>query len=446
MHDGRYVEHCSNGQCRHVISFAQFASTIRSAVRAATSPPETLYERNARNVMIDGMGVGLVTGVATFLSVFLIRLGASDFQVGLLTAMPAITGALLAIPIGDFIQRRTNIILWYARSRLWVLSSYALTGLVPFVVGHDATIDLVILIWALATLPQTMVNVTFTLVMSAVAGPERRLELMSRRWSTLGITNAISVAVVGWTLNQMAFPINYQVVYIASFAGGLLSYWFSTSIVLPQGSHVVTTTKGHWYGAFTGMRELLRSQPVFTRFVISQFVYRCGITMAIPLLPLYWVRVVQASDASIGLINTVNSGVLLLAFTLWTLSSRRFGQRWVLLVCSVGLACYPFLVAFSGEVWQLILLAGFAGTFVAGADLVLFDLLIATVAPDKRGPSVGLFHTTTFIATIIAPLLATAASDWIGIIPMLLVAAFLRAAGAFLFWILGIGRPEPSAT
>jgi hypothetical protein len=439
MPDDTYVGHCSNGQCRHVISFAQFANTIRSALHAATRPPQTLYERNARNVMIDGMGVGLVTGVATFLSVFLIRLGASDFQVGLLTAMPAITGALLALPVGDFIQRRTNIILWYARSRLWVLSSYALTGLVPFVVGRDATIDLVILIWALATLPQTMVNVTFTLVM-------RRLELMSRRWSTLGITNAVSVAVVGWALNQMAFPINYQVVYIASFAGGLLSYWFSTSIVLPQGSHVVTTSKGHWYGAFSGMGELLRSQPIFTRFVISQFVYRCGITMAIPLLPLYWVRVVQASDASIGLINTVNSGVLLLAYTLWTLSSRRFGQRWVLLVCSVGLALYPFLVAFSGEVWQLILLAGFAGTFVAGADLVLFDLLIATVAPDKRGPSVGLYHTTTFIATIIAPLLATAASDWIGIIPMLLVAALLRAAGAFLFWTLGIGRPEPGVT
>jgi hypothetical protein len=399
-----------------------------------------LYERNARNVMIDGMGVGLVTGVATFLSVFLIRLGASDFQVGLLTAMPAITGAILALPVGEFIQRRSNIILWYARSRLWVLSSYALTGLVPFIAGPDATITLIIWIWAIATLPQTMVNVTFTLVMSAVAGPEKRIALMSRRWSTLGITNAVSVALVGWVLNLMAFPINYQVVYIASFLGGLLSYWFSTSIVLPQGSHVVSTAKTAWYAAFSGMGALMRAQPAFGRFVVSQFVYRCGITMAIPLLPLYWVREAQASDASIGLINTVNSGVLLIAYTLWSVAARRLGQRWVLLVCGTGLACYPFLVAWTTDVWQLMVLAGFAGTFVAGADLVLFDMLIATLDPDKRGPSVGFYHTTTYIATIVAPLVATAASDWIGIIPMLFVAAALRAAGVVLFWTLGIGK------
>lgn len=396
--------------------------------------------------MIDGMGVGLVTGVATFLSVFLIRLGASDFQIGLLTAMPAITGAILALPVGDFIQHRSNIIPWYARSRLWVLSSYALTGLVPFVAGPDLAITLIILIWAIATLPQTMVNVTFTLVMSAVAGPENRIALMSRRWSTLGITNAVSVAVVGWVLNLMAFPINYQAVYLASFGGGLLSYWFSTSIVLPPGSHVASTTKTPWYGAFSGTGALMREQPAFARFVVSQFVYRCGFTMALPLLPLYWVRVVQASDASIGLINTVNSAVLLLAYTLWSVSSRRFGQRWVLLVCGAGVACYPFLVAWTTEVWQLMVLAGLAGTFVAGADLVLFDLLIATVDPDKRGPSVGFYHTTTFIATVIAPLMATAASDWIGIVPMLIVAAVLRAAGVFLFWMLGIGKGEQEAT
>ncbi len=428
-----------------MISFAQLSTTIHRAVRNLTTTPESLYERNARNVMIDGMGVGLVTGVATFLSVFLIRLGASNFQVGLLTAMPAITGALLALPVGDFIQRRSNIILWYARSRLWVLSSYALTGIVPFVVGRETTIALIILIWAIATLPQTMVNVTFTLVMSAVAGPEKRIALMSRRWSTLGITSAVSVAIVGWALNQMPFPINYQAVYIASFLGGLVSYWFSTSIVLPKGSHIVTLTKAKWYAVFGSMGEMMRSQPMFARFVVSQFVYRCGFTMAIPLMPLYWVREAQASDASIGLINTVNSGVLLIAYTLWSMSSRRFGLRWVLLVCGTGVAFYPFLVAFTTEVWQLVLLAGLSGTFVAGADLVLFDLLIKTIDPDKRGPSVGLFHTTTFIATIIAPLIATAASGWIGIVPMLIVAASLRAAGAALFWVLGIGAVQSDA-
>jgi hypothetical protein len=420
----------------------QLSNTIRGAFRTLTERPSTLYERNARNVMVDGMGVGLVTGVATFLSVFLIRLGATNLQVGLLTSMPAVTGALLAIPVGDFIQRRTNIILWYARSRLWVLSSYALTGLVPFV-GGDRTIALIILIWALATLPQTMVNVTFTLVMSAVAGPEKRMALMSRRWTTLGVVNALSVMLVGWTLDRMAFPINYQVVFIASFLGGLLSYYFSTSIVLPESGHVPTAERRRWYAAFAGMRRTLAAQRAFSHFVTAQFVYRCGMSMAIPLFPLYWVRIVQASDAAIGLINTVSSGVLMIAYTLWIVAARHRGERWVLIVCGIGLSIYPLLVAFSTEVWQLVLLGGLAGIFVAGADLVLFDLLIATCNPDLRGPSVGLYHTTTYIATFAAPLIATAAADRIGIVPMLLVAAALRATGTALFVLLGIGRALP---
>src|SRR5215210_1702861 len=102
------------------MTLAQLGDTVRGVLATVRQRPESLYERNARNVMIDGIGVGLVTGVASFLSVFLIRLGASNLQVGLLTAMPAVTGALLAIPIGNFLQGRSNIILWYARARLWV--------------------------------------------------------------------------------------------------------------------------------------------------------------------------------------------------------------------------------------------------------------------------------------------------------------------------------------
>ena len=40
-----------------------------------------------------------------------------------------------------------------------------------------------IAIWAIATVPQAVVNVAFTMVMSAVAGPNQRYYLMSRRWS-----------------------------------------------------------------------------------------------------------------------------------------------------------------------------------------------------------------------------------------------------------------------
>ncbi len=56
-------------------------------------PQETdlTQKRNFRNVQIDAIGVSIATIAAPFLPVFLTRLGASNFQVGLLSSMPGCT-------------------------------------------------------------------------------------------------------------------------------------------------------------------------------------------------------------------------------------------------------------------------------------------------------------------------------------------------------------------
>ena len=123
---------------------------------------------------------------------------------------------------------------WYSRVRVLVLGSYALTGLVPFFFPPEVAIIAIIAIWAIATVPQTIVNVAFTMVMGAVAGPNQRYYLMSRRWSIMGVTTAITVALVGVILDMISFPLNYQLVFIASFAGGMLSFAFSSRIELPD--------------------------------------------------------------------------------------------------------------------------------------------------------------------------------------------------------------------
>ena len=119
------------------------------------------------------------------------------------------------------------------RGPLLVLSSYAATGLAAIFVPQAYLVRTVLFIWALATLPQTMVAVCFSVVMNAVAGPVHRYELMSRRWSILGLTTSATVAVVGWVLEQVDFPINYQIVFLGLSVGGLISYYFSSHISLP---------------------------------------------------------------------------------------------------------------------------------------------------------------------------------------------------------------------
>jgi hypothetical protein len=397
--------------------------------------------QNIRNVLIDGLGVGIVMGVASFLSVFLVRLGASPFLVGLLTAMPALTGMVLAIPVGRFLERQPDIVPWYSRARFWVFTSYALTGLVPFVFSDNAAL-VIILIWAIATLPQTVVSVAFTVVMGGVAGATRRFLVMSSRWSLLGLANALMVAGVGFFLDRVHFPLNYQLAFLASFAGGLISLHFSSNIDLPQrepeAEEPVRADAVGWHGYLA----LVREYPAFGRLLASQFVFRFGLTMILPLLPLYWVRQLQASDAAIGLINTVQGSVLLVAYFLWVRLVNMRGQRFVLLVTSLGLTLYPFLTALTPSVQLLVLYAGLSGLFMAGTDLILFDVLLATCPEERQATFVGMHQTVQNGAMFLGPLTGTWMAGSIGIVPALLVAAGVRLIAFMLFYLLKVGQEE----
>jgi MFS family permease len=422
------------------MAFGSFRRSIRRSI-GWFAQPGSVAERNVRNVLIDGMGVGLVQGVATFLAVFLVRLGASPFLVGLLTSMPALTGMILAVPVGRMLERQRNIVPWYSRARVWVLGSYALTGLVPFLFPLDLAPLAIITIWAIATVPQTIVNVAFTIVMGAVAGPNRRYYLMSRRWSTLGITSALSVALVGWILDLMDFPINYQTVFIGSFAGGLLSFAFSSRIVIPDNdpSESAESTGHTLRERLAEGLAALRENAAYSRFLASQFVFRCGLALALPLFPLYWVRELNASDSWIGIINTVQNAVLLGAYFMWSALSRRRGAVLVLRLCAFGLGLYPILTGLTHSVPPLVLYAGLAGIFNAGIDLVLFDILLATCPKRHAASYIAVYQMTTYVAAFVAPLLGTFLADTLGYGPALFASGGLRFVGATLFVLLGVG-------
>lgn len=403
--------------------------------------PGNVEERNVRNVLIDGLGVGIVSGASTFLAVFLARLGASPFLVGLLTSMPALTGMFLAMPVGRLLERQKNIVPWYSRARVWTFFSLALTGIATMVLPIEWAPWAIILIWAIATFPQTIVNVAFTMVMGAVAGPNRRFYLMSRRWSTIGISSAISVACVGWLLEHFTFPSNYQYVFIGSFIGGMISFAFSSQISIPD-NEPIERPSNNKQGWLANMRESIstvRKQIPYSKMLISQFVFRCGLTMVMPLLPLYWVNELQLSDRWIGSISMIQSTVLLVAYFAWSEASRRKGLRFVLLACSFGLVSYPILTGITSEPALLLVYAGLSGIFTAGLDLVLFDLLLRTCPPKHNASYIALYQTSNHVATFAAPLLGTLLAGLIGYSPALIIGGGLRFIGAIMFVIMGVG-------
>src|SRR5512147_2352052 len=187
-------------------------------------------KRNFRYVQIDAIGVSISNVAAPFLPVFLTRLGATNFQVGLLSSMPGMTGLVLAILVGRFLQTRRNVVPWYSLSRLMVILCYALTGILTVSISEKFVIIATLMIWAFATIPQTALAVAFSVVMNAVAGPEGRYALLSRRWAIFGLTGVIGTFIVTRLIDLISFPLNYAVMFMVLSLGGFFSFYFSRKI------------------------------------------------------------------------------------------------------------------------------------------------------------------------------------------------------------------------
>lgn len=392
-----------------------------------------IQKRNFRYVQIDGVGVSISSVAQPFLPVFLTRLGATNFQVGLLTSMPGVTGLILALFVGRFLQTRRNIVPWYSLSRLMVILCYALTGILTLMIAQEYVIISTLLIWAFATIPQTALAVAFSVVMNAVAGPEGRYALLSRRWAIFGVTGVVGTFIVTRLINLISFPLNYAIMFLVLSLGGFLSYYFSRQIQLPDRVPPPLSDRRSPMDGIRNYIDLLKANPAFVSFSIKRFVYFSAIVLSLPIMPLYLVREVHANDAQIGTVTMAMNLVMLAGYYLWPRVSRTRGGRFVLLATTFGMTLYPALSAATSRVELIILYAGIAGLFQAGLDLVFFDELMKTVPAEYSATFVSLAQSMQYLATILAPLLGTWLANYIGLGGALWISAGLRLLGFLLF-------------
>lgn len=401
---------------------------------AILSKEELQVQRhNFRYVQIDAVGVSISNVAAPFLPVFLTRLGASNFQVGLLSSMPGVTGLILAIFVGRFLQSRKNIVPSYSLSRLLVILCYAMTGLFAFFGAEKAIIVATLAIWAFATIPQTALAVAFSVVMNGVAGPTGRYTLLSRRWMIFGLTGVIGTFIVTRLIDLLDFPVNYAIMFMVLSLGGFVSFYFSRKITLPDQAPPPITNSGSPTKGIQNVLDLLKANPAFLSFSLKRFVYFSAITLGTPIMSLFLVREVLATDSQIGTVNMTLTLVMLAGYFLWPRVSLKRGGRFVLLVTTLGAALYPALSASTPRIELIILYAGIAGFFQGGLDLVFFDELMKTVPAEYSATFVSISQSMQYLSMIIAPLLGTWLAGYIGLSGALLLSAGLRLLGFLLF-------------
>jgi MFS family permease len=153
----------------------------------------------------------------------------------------------------------------------------------------------------------------------------------------------------------------------------------------------------------------------------------------VPLVPLFYVRVINAPDAWIGRIGTSQALAVLLGYWFWRRASRRKGTRFVVIWSTIGAAVAPGALALTHDVALAALVAAAGAVFTAGVNLAMFDRMMSTV-PAGYGVTFSSVDTGLgYLAGIAGPLVAASLADRIGIAQALAVASVGGLLGAALF-------------
>jgi len=223
----------------------------------------------------------------------------------------------------------------------------------------------------------------------------------------------------------------------------LISYYFSSHIDLPTlelpPRRIVPLRQ-----RIADYAQLIGGNRPFVSFVSRRFVFVTGQSFAAPLFPLFYVRVLDAPDAAIGLITTAATASAMIGYTLWVRQSRRRGSRFVLLCATLGLALYPILVSFNRSVELMIGLAALSGIFSAGLNLVFFDELMKTVPDEYSATFVSFAQMLSYLSSLVAPLVGTTVATVVGISAGLLIGGILNMLGFLLFALQQDAPPEPA--
>lgn len=389
---------------------------------------------NRRYLYWDIAWFGVTSGIAiNFLSVYAVRMGATELHVGALTSIPALISIFWLIPAGQLVSRQRHIMNLLLRALFAHRIGFLLMALLPWLVPVSWIVPGLILIAALQAFPLGIGNIGFSSMMPEAVPKDRLARVVSVRNALIGLTSTLTVLAAGPLLAWLPLPLNYQVLFLIAFIASMFSLYAVSRLDIPARQTLPPVTHGV-ADLLDGFRRFWADRR-FVFFTAAAFVLHWGLFMAAPLFPVYWVRYLGAPDAFISLIATLGSGTSVLGALAMDRVLRRWGNRRVVGVSMLGLALYPLLTAFTHSLPPLLGISLLGGLFAAGLNVSLYNAMLQ-VSPDEDRPRfIAIFSVLANVAIFAAPLSGSWLAGWLGIVPVFFISAAIRAlSGAMFLW------------
>lgn len=399
---------------------------------------------------IEGVFAAVFESATTglLLSNFLLQLGATSVEIGILSAIPMLVNFLQ--PLGAYIADRTTSRHWYnlgifgASRLLWMVLVVAIVS------GPDRANHQQLLEWTLATVLGASVLAAFATSnwfswMAAVVPHRLRGRYFGFRNSATSLVTLLGVPVMGlfvsaWGDNPI---LGYGVVLFLGVLAGVISlaYQFLMVDVNPQiygKDPEIDRVKDKKEKTTTDFVPSVLKDSNFLMFIVYFSVWTFAVNLSAPFFNVYLLRDLSLDVNLVTIYTSLSSGANLLLLMFWGKLADRWGNRPLLIAVGLVVAVTPLLWLGTGNypfaVWVWLPLLHLLGGTTLGAIALCTNNIQMEIAPIEQPSS---YFAIAAAVSGVAGALGTTAGGFLAELPgMSLEGLFALSAAVRLVGLL----------
>lgn len=353
---------------------------------------------------IDGFFASIMTGLTmNYIIPFGILLGAKNFQVGVLNALPQLLGSVVQLKTADIVEK--------TKSRLRIVTLFVyLHGLSFFLVlfldFFPDKVNWFIFVVTLSTALTSIAGPAWWSLMSDTVEKERYGEYFAWRGKVLGIVSLISSFVAGFFLGIVKNKFyGFLILFVVAGCMRLISgYFISRMEDIP-----LKISQKYIFSYLQFISRIKESN--FVKYVMFVSLFNFAVAISSPFFSVYMLKELNMDYYQYTIVSLSSSISTLLFLPFWGKMSDRIGNVRVIKITGFLICFVPILWIFSSDLLYLILINGIAGYVWAGFNLATVNFIFDAANEEVRTRCVGYFGFTNgifiFLGNLISGWLAT---------------------------------------
>ncbi|MGL5878246.1 MAG: MFS transporter, partial [Xenococcaceae cyanobacterium] len=325
---------------------------------------------------------------------FLLELGATSIEIGMLWAIPMLANFLQ--PIGAILadrsqsRRQYNLRIFVPARLLWLLLAMATIGFEMGWCQSHQLIELTLIVVFFAHTSGALATANWTSWMAVLVPRRLRGRYFGLRNSAANLTNLISVPLLGLLVSrwQVSTVQSFGLILILAVVAGLISLGFQLLMadVNPQQAIETINTPTATPTSLTFLKDFN-----FLKFLLFNGLWMFAVNSSAPFFNIYLLKDLSLDISWVTFYSSLTAGANVLMLVVWGKLADRIGNRPILIGVGITVAIVPLLWLGIGEnslsmrLW-LPLLYLLTGATVSAIDLCNNNLQMA-IAPTNKPSS-----------------------------------------------------------